>query len=517
MPTTSKESSFNPDVLSCLANLSSDEVFTPPKIVNDMLDMLPQKLFRDPNTTFLDPACKTGVFLREIAKRLIEGLEQTIPDLNQRLEHIYRHQIFGIGMTEITALISRRSLYCSKYADGEYSVVKFQEPDGNIQYKRTMHTWSGGSCIYCGAPQEKYQRNSSLESHAYEFIHKDNPEGIFKMKFDVIIGNPPYQLSDDGHGMSAKPIYHLFITQAMKLNPRFLTMIVPARWYAGGKGLDDFRTLMLNDNRISKLVDYGNSTDVFSGVDIAGGICYFLWERDKQGPCEVVSYTQDTIERSVRYLNEFRTFIRSAKAVAIVNKVLKVNKDEGNNMLLSDAVSSRKPFGLPTNYTPKKSGIPCWFIQKIGLKYAATEDVIDPNGILGKWKLLVPPTPIAGQTDFTKPVKFYYDGNIRIAKPGECCTESYIVVKTFDSEKETLSFKSYLFTKTVRFLLLQTVVSQHVTKKNFCFIPDLIKYSEDYTDEMLCEKWGISEEEWKYIESRISDAKTQEDSENVKE
>lgn len=517
MPTTSKENSFNPDVLSCLANLSSDEVFTPPKIVNDILDMLPQKLFRDPNTTFLDPACKTGVFLREIAKRLIEGLADTVPDLNQRLEHICRHQLFGISMTEITALMSRRSLYCSKYADGNYSVVRFTEPEGNVRYKRTKHTWKGGSCIYCGASKETYQRNSGLESHAYEFIHKDNPEGIFKMKFDVIIGNPPYQLSDDGHGMSAKPIYHLFITQAMKLNPRFLTMIVPARWYAGGKGLDDFRTLMLNDDRISKLFDYGNSNDVFSGVDIAGGICYFLWERDKHGQCEVVSYSQDTIERSLRYLNEFRTFIRSAKAVEIVNKVLKVNKDEGDNMLLSDAVSSRKPFGLPTNYTPKKSGIPCWFIQKIGLKYAATEDVGDPNGFLEKWKLLVPPAPIAGQTDFSKPVKFYYDGNIRIAKPGECCTESYIVVKAFESEEEALSFKSYLFTKTVRFLLLQTVVSQHVTKKNFCFIPDFNKYSGVYTDKVLCEKWGITEEGWKYIESRIADAISEEGMEDVQE
>ena len=182
----------------------------------------------------------------------------------------------------------------------------------------------------------------------------------------------------------------------------------------------------------------------------------------------------------------------------------KVQENATEKRILSDRVSSRKPFGLPTNYTPCASGVPCWFIQKIGLKFANLRDVDNSKGYLHKWKLLVPKAPIAGQTDFSKPVGFYYDGNTRIAKPGECCTESWIVAGAFDTEEEVLAYKSYIFTKIVRFLLLQTVVSQDVTKKNFCFIPDLETYQGQYTDKMLCEMWGISEKEWSYIDSRIA-------------
>ena len=327
-----------------------------------------------------------------------------------------------------------------------------------------------------------------------------------EMKFDVIVGNPPYQLSDAGHGRSASPIYHQFIEQAKRLNPRYLTMIIPARWFAGGKGLDDFRAEMLADKRMRKLVDFENSNDVFPGVDVAGGICYFLWDRDNPGLCEVTNFINGNTEKSERALDEFPIFIRHSKAIPIIRKVLSKNENEGKN--LSSVVSSRKPFGLPTNYTPKNTGIPCWFIQRIGLKYAAQNDISDENQLLDKWKLLIPPAPIAGQTDFSKPVGFYYDGNTRIAKPSECCTESFIVAGAFSTEQEVLSFKSYLFTKTVRFLLLQTVVSQHGTKDKFHFIPDLGKYEGMYTDKMLIQRWGITDDEWNFIDSKIKNIGT---------
>lgn len=489
-----------PDVLSCLANLSNDEVFTPPDVVNKMLDLLPQELFSDPSTTFLDPACKTGVFLREIAKRLLVGLQDKIPDLQQRIDHIFHKQLFGIAITELTSLLSRRSVYCSKYPNGEYSVSHFDSPEGNIRYRRIQHTWVGDKCKFCGASKKEYDRGDQKETHAYEFIHTLEPEKIFNMKFDVIISNPPYQLNDSGNGKSAKPIYQHFILAALKLNPRFISMIIPSRWFSGGKGLDNFRKTMLSDKRIQKLVDYENFKDVFPGVDLAGGACYFLWNREYNGECEVTNFNHSESSTLYRNLDEYETFIRQNAAVEIVKKV--VNR---NVHFLCEKVSSRKPFGLPTNYMPKNQGIPCWFIQRIGKKYASASDITDPFNLLDKWKFLIPKSPIAGQTDFSKPVGFYYDGNTRIAKPGEVCSESWLVAGASDSEEETVNYKSYIFTKVVRFLLLQTVVSQDVTRKNFCFVPDLGKYDRQYTDDYLRNLWDITDDEWNLIKSKIGE------------
>lgn len=488
-----------PDVLSCLANLSNDEVFTPPDVVNQMLDLLPQDLFQNPNTTFLDPACKTGVFLREIAKRLLVGLEDKIPNLQERIDHIFHKQLYGIAITELTSLLSRRSLYCSKYPNGPYSITKFDNPEGNIRFRRINHTWGKNEkCVFCGASKEQWDRGKNLETYAYEWIHTNNPEEIFKMKFDVIISNPPYQLSDGGNGTSAKPIYQLFVKSAKKLNPRYISMIIPSRWFAGGKGLDDFRSDMLSDKSIKKLVDFENFKDVFPGVDLAGGACYFLRDKLYDGNCEVVNFTPELITTKTRPLDHYDTFIRSNIAVDIVDKII-----AGKSHFISERVYSRKPFGIQTNYIPKDSGTPCYFTQKIGKKFVSNKDVIDSNHIIDKWKLLVPKTPIAGQTDFSKSVGFYYEGNTRIAKPGEICTESWLVLGAFDTEEEIKSYKSYVFTKLFRFLLLQAVVSQNTSKKNFCFIPDFAKYTIEFTDEMLCKIWNITEKEWQYIDSRI--------------
>lgn len=493
---------YNPDVLTCLANLSNDEVFTPPEVANQMLDLLPQELFRNPDTRFLDPACKSGVFLREIAKRLLTGLERQIPDLQERVDHIFHNQLYGISITELTSLLSRRSVYCSKYANSRYSVTSFTSPDGNIRYKRMQHEWKDGKCIYCGASQSEYDRSADLETYAYEFIHWVNPKEIFDMRFDVIISNPPYQLTDGGYGKSAKPIYQLFVNQAKRLNPRYLTMVIPSRWFSGGRGLDDFRSSMLSDSHIRKLVDYESFKDIFPGVDLAGGACYFLWDRDNPGECEIVNRVNGKADVvAIRNLNEFEVFIRSNAAVSMIHKVMQHH----NGKYMDDTVSASKPFGLRTYYEPKNTGIPCQFIQKIGLRYADPNDVTDNLGLLDKWKFVAPRSPIAGQTDFTKPVGFYYDGNTRILPPGTCCTESFLVLFASDSEAEVQSFRTYLYTKVVRYLLLQCVVSQDVTRDKFKFVPSLPHYSGVYNDKQLCEMWGLSEADYAIIDSKISD------------
>ena len=492
-----------PDILDCLANLSSDEVFTPPKVVNEMLDMLPQDLFESPKTRFLDPFTKSGVFLREIVKRLDKGLVRAIPDKEDRLNHIFQRQVFGIACTQLTALFSRRSLYCNKNVQDKRSTARglFSTEAGNIGYHRCHHTWVNGSCKICGASKKALSESKDVENYAYPFLHDE----VFmkqaqELGFDVIIGNPPYQMRDGGNGTSAKPIYHQFVTQAMRINPRYLSMIIPARWYAGGKGLDEFRNKMLTDGRIRVLVDYENSSDAFSGVDIAGGVCYFLWDRDHKGLCNVSTYFENGNMVETRKLDEYEIFVRHNKAVDIIRHVASANRGKP---FLDERVSSRKPFSLPTNYVPSGKGIPCWFIQRIGLSYAKRGDVVDNFNCLNKWKIIVPKAPIAGQTDFSKPIALYYESNTRLAKPGECCTESWIVAGAFNTQKEALSFKSYLYTKIVRFLILQTVVSQDVTRKNFKFVPDLGKYEGEFNDAMLRKMWNISDDEWDFIDSKI--------------
>ncbi len=257
---------------------------------------------------------------------------------------------------------------------------------------------------------------------------------------------------------------------------------------------------MLSDKRIRVLVDYENFKDIFPGVDLAGGACYFLWDRDNEGACKVVNCSNNSQNETTRLLDEYPVFIRSNRALSIIRKVLSAHKGE----YMDTHVSASKPFGLRTFYEPLERGIPCQFIQRIGLKYANPNDVTDNFGLLNKWKLLVPRSPIAGQTDFTKPVGFYYDGNTRIVPPGTCCTESFIVPHYADTEAEIISFKSYLYTKTVRFLLLQCVVSQDVTRDKYRFVPHLGEYTGNYTDEMLCKMWGIDEDEWNYIDSKIT-------------
>ena len=495
--------SYNPDVLSCLANLSNDEVFTPPQLANQMLDMLPQELFRSPDTRFLDPCTKSGVFLREIAKRLIEGLAETIPDLQQRIDHIMHHQLYGIAITRLTSMMSRRSLYCSKSASGKYSISQFEDEDGNIRYRDIRHTWVQGKCQYCGASQDVYDRGDDLESHAYEFIHTDKPNTLYKnMTFDVIIGNPPYQLNDGGgSGSSAIPLYHKFVQQAKKLNPRYLTMIIPARWYTGGKGLDVFRDEMLQDKRIRVLLDYLDSRQCFPGVDIAGGVCIFLWDKSYQGKCNVINFVTEAIQyESLRYLNEYEVFVRDLRMLNIIHKVQQCNEPTMESM-----VYSRNPFGFPSTYNyclTKPSDNTVKIMTSKGYFYVPQKDISTNIDIIDEGKVVMSKTSAehAGQAD--KEGRKKVVSRIEILGKQNICSESYLLIGHMKTKESSENLVEYIKTKFFRFLLSSVLLTQNIAKDKFQFVP-LQDFSKPWTDEELYKKYGLTDEEIQFIESMI--------------
>ena len=496
--------SYNPDVLTCLANLSSDEVFTPPKLVNEILDLLPAELWQDKTATFLDPCSKSGVFLREITKRLMAGLEQEIPDRQTRINHILTKQVFGIAITELTAHLSRRSLYCSKLANGKYSVCDaFITEQGNLRFIRTDHTWMYGRCIYCGANQEIFQRGEELETHAYQFIHKALPEDFLEMKFDVIVGNPPYQLTTGGgQGATASPIYDKFVTKAIKLQPNYICMIIPARWYSGGLNLESFRKQIIHDRRFRELHDFTNASECFIGVDIKGGVCYFLWDRDYSGDCKVITHQDGKIiSEQIRPLKEKNAdiFIRYNEAVSILRKVQSFGEEPFENL-----ISPRDPFGFSSNFSkfydnPNKilNPVKIYYLgwQKKGIKYIERSEVKRRIDIIDKWSIIIPKAFGSGDIgyDKVKPI---------IKEPGSVCTETYLSVNPTTDKNGALNVKSYIETKFFHFMTGLKKNTQNAYRIVYSLVP-IQDFSKPWSDEELYAKYGLSEDEIAFIESMI--------------
>ena len=488
----------NPDVLNCLANLSNDEVFMPPSVANLMLDLLPKNIWEDETVTFLDPVSKSGVFLREIAKRLIEGLKIKFPVLEERLNHIYKNQIFGIAITELTALLSRRTVYCSKNANGKYAVpANFESSVGNIIFNQISHQWKNSNCIFCGASKTVYNRGVEQNTFAYEFIHTSNPESLFSMKFDVIVGNPPYQLNDGGgSGSSAIPIYQHFIEQAKKLNPRYLTMIIPSRWFSGGKGLDTFRSTMLKDRRIKTLFDFTDARDCFPGVDIAGGVCYFLWEKSYRGKCIVINSNKGRESKTKRYLDEFDTFIRDGMTLGIVKKVQKLSSGS-----IEEFVSPRNPFGLASKMQGSSNGDLNLVSSKgVGKFYA--NNIPKGHHMINFWKVFVSKASFdhGGQPD--------KEGRRRIlskvfpSSPKTVCTESYLTIGPLNNKEEAKNLTNYLKTRFARFLISSVLHTQNITRVKFKFVP-VLDWKESWADEKLHEMFRLSKAEIEYIDLSI--------------
>ncbi len=569
------KNNYTPDVLDCLANLSNDEVFTSPAVVNQMLDAIPQEVFMSKKTTFLDPFTKTGIFLREITKRLLENqvpnyketsgdieritkeaIQNAVRtgtldlndkdyetkarkigdtaikshpeserflnfevDLQAAIDHILTNQVYGIAITELTAQLARRSLYCSKDASGRYSVAGTAfgiNSDGNIRFVPMKHTWDkvnangtskqGASCTYCGAAASNLDRPDELESHAYEFIHKDI-EKIKKeyknMEFTVIAGNPPYQLSDggSGNGISAKPIYQLFVQQAKRLNPKYLTMIIPSRWYAGGKGLDEFRDTMLHDKSLKTLVDYPNSADCFAGVDIAGGVCYFLRDASYNGKCHVTTIRGTTVTEADRDLDEYDIFIRSNESLSIIKKVRDTFKE-----FVEDRAFTRNPFGFVSKERGQKEPDALHKVKLIhsqGHGYVSAGEVTKNAEYLGKYKVTIGKlVPSNGEVGIDISKGYNAITHTRILYPNEVITDSYLVINTFDTEEEARNFSSYMMLKFPRFLMHETYSSMNISKGNLRFVPHL-DFTRTYTDKELYSMCKLNKSEIEFIEGMM--------------
>jgi hypothetical protein len=537
----------NPDVLTCIANLSNDEVFTPPEFARQMLDGVAEAwaagnngadLWADSSVRFLDPFTKSGVFLREITSRLVEGLGEKIPDLDERVDHILTKQVFGIGITALTSLIARRSVYCSKRANGKHSIAKsFAGEDGNIWFESVEHTWVGGTdwvltadadgneikkfkngkCKYCAASQQTFDRGEGLETHAYAFIHTDDIKARIAelfgedMQFDVIIGNPPYQLDDGGFGTSAAPIYHRFVEQAKTLDPRLLTMVIPARWFAGGKGLDEFRESMLTDDRLRSIDDYLSAADVFPGVGLKGGVCYFLWDRDNPGPCRVTTHFKDEApSTATRPLLEegVDIFIRFNEGLSILKKVVAVETGQKDSLSLPEnkrfdrLVSSRKPFGLDTSFKGKaaKGSDDVLVYQNGGTGHLARSSIATGTHLIDKWKIFHGyAAPGTGNRD-TYPHRII--STPFIGAPGAISSETYLCIGPFDSKAQADSALSYLSCRLTRLLVLLHKPSQHTTRKVYSFVPTQ-EWTRPWTDADLYEKYDLSADEIAFIEKLV--------------
>lgn len=505
----------NPDVLTCIANLSNDEVFTPPEFANRMLDTLAAawatshggaNIWEDKSVTFLDPCTKAGVFLREVTKRLNKGLEKEIPDLQERVDHILTKQVFGIGITRITSLLARRSLYCSRHADGPHSIAKsLDDESGNVWFERMEHTWDGKKCNFCGASKETFERGEDLESHAYAFIHTNNIKARIAelfgdtMQFDVIIGNPPYQLSDGGFGTSAPPIYQLFVEKALVLDPHYAVFVTPSRWMAGGKELDKYRERMLSDKRMRKLVDYPKLYEAFLGVKIRGGISYFLWHKDHDGPCEVQTIWdgEPTGPAVERFLDAFDGLVRRNEAVPILEKVRVRNEPT-----LDQRVSTGKPFGFRTFFHGKEKttglGNPIKLYGSKKITWIERDAVMVNSEWIDKWKVLmtaVQGTSAAVETKFlSRPI---------IAEPGTACTETYLVAGHFEDEESATNYSAYLRTRFVRFSVSLRKATQHATRDVYAFVPDL-PVDQTWTDDLLYKRYKLTRQKILFIESHVA-------------
>jgi len=410
------------------------------------------------------------LYLTEIVKRLFAGLEHAVPDEKERVKWILENQVFGCAPSNII-----------------YNMVK--------------------NYVYAGYPELSGQNLLELdltEAAKAGSLNEALQEGLGKeMKFDVVIGNPPYQQSDGGDETNiersrggATPLYNLFVEQAKKLNPRYISLIIPARWYSGGRGLDNFRSEMLNDSRISHLTDYPTASDLFSSnVEIKGGVCYFLWNREHKGPCVVrnISAGKESVMTRPLLEKDSDVFIRNNEAISILRKV-----NLGNDTF-STLVSSQKPFGLRTYIKghANRQANDIILFENGGVSFVNKADVTTNIDWIPKHKVLVTMAYGAGD-EFPHQII-----NTPIyAEPNSCCTETYVVVGPFESKEVAINVISYMKSRFFRFLVMLRKHTQHAARGVYSLVP-IQDFSKSWSDEELYEKYKLTDEEITFIESMI--------------
>ena len=527
------------DILETITNVGNDEVFTPRKTCDMMLDSLPEEVWHNPLYKWLNPATKNGIFEREIALRLDKGLENVITDKEERRKHILQNMIFSIGQTKFTSNVARRTLYyCSqanrkcdglKASDGHYvngyaigNGSWFDDEEGNILTPCTNHDIDPKTkkCKYCGISNtSKYLDANQREQYAYEFIHVNHLVlekhlqkrffgGNKTMKFDIIIGNPPYQLNVGAEKEDyAIPIYQLFIQQAISLNPKYLCMIVPARWYTGGRGLDEFRAKMLNDRHIQAIHDFPDSSNCFPTVNIRGGVCYFVWNREYNGDCEISTHMNGKINGPVlRPLLEkgADTFIRYNQAISIVNKV-----KSHNERTFNEIVGPQTPFGIVSSYkgeSQKKHDDDVRIYvsgheseHRGQIRYVPKKMITAGFNYIPKHKVYLgeASSSVGSFPHSIITVPFY-------GEPDTCCTQSYLVIGPFNSKLEADNCISYMKTKFFRFMVLQRKNTQHNMSHVFKYVP-LLSFDKSYSDDELFKKYKLSKQEIDFINSMVKE------------
>ena len=466
-------------------NESFDDTIEDPVFVNR--GTVTADTLANPDAKILEINSKTGLYPLYVAYSLFRAKMDKI-DADKRNDKtaeevwkdVVQNNVFVLCKTEMAKMITQRTLM--GYRKDKINAHAFDDIIMQLKEK-----------------QEQFKKKVTRGS----FWNKENGT----MKFDAVVGNPPYQIMDGGNKASAIPVYNIFVDMAKKVKPQYLSMIIPAKWFNGGRGLDLFREHMLNDSSMQILVDFADSQVCFPGVDIAGGICYFLWNKTHSGKCIVKSYNNGLFDEDIRSLNEYKTFIRTPRAIPIINKIQSMPSIKYFDI----CVSAQRPFGLRTYVKPQGFG-------DLVLRYNGGKGLYQNNSTIinqdwiPKWKVIMSYLTYdhAGRAD--KDGKKRIFSTMEILRPNEICTETYLVIYTSENEVEIQHVLSYMKTKFVRFMVSLVTATQHISKASFRFVPlqDFTENSDiDWSksvaeiDQQLYKKYDLSDEEITFIESMI--------------